>query len=120
MATSPVARFDEVKGRIEAALNERPDRPYCQHRLYREVVAPAIDPGSSDLLMATQLAGRELAKEGRARCEAVSTLSIGVHCEDWVFWSMRSSRTRLDEFGPDYESPAILYRLASHFQCHGL
>lgn len=120
MASSHVVRFDEVKDRIEPTLNERPDRPYCQHRLFREVVLPAIDPGSSDLLKATQLAARELAKDRRARCEAVSTLPIGVHCENWVSWSMRSPRTHLDEFGPDCESPAILYRLASHFQCQGL
>jgi hypothetical protein len=106
--------------RIEAALNARTQRPWCVHRLCDEVVSPIAPPGDSDLLEVTKRAADELYRAGRARSEPVSALTIGVHCQDWVYWSALSPKSTLAEFGPEYESPTILYRLASHFQCHGL
>ncbi|HTT25455.1 MAG TPA: hypothetical protein VMH90_00635 [Thermoplasmata archaeon] len=106
--------------RIEAALNARSERPWCVHRLCDEIVRPIAPVGDVDLLEVTKRAADELSRSGRARLEPVSALTIGVHCEDWVYWSTLSPKASLAEFGPEYESPAILYRLASHFQCHGL
>ncbi|MCI4366352.1 MAG: hypothetical protein L3K08_01225 [Thermoplasmata archaeon] len=106
--------------RIEAALNAKLDRPWCLHRLCDEVVRPIAPEGDANLLEVTKRAADELSRSGRARNEPVSALMIGVHCEDWVYWSAFSKKSKLSEFGPEYESPAILYRLASHFQCHGL
>jgi hypothetical protein len=106
--------------RVQQALDRDPDRPMCIHRLYEEVIAPVHEGALEPMLDVTQRIADEVVARGRARKESVSALSIGVHCEDCMYWSMRSSRTRLEDFGPAYESPAILNRLASHFRCHGL
>jgi hypothetical protein len=106
--------------RVEKALDENPERPMCIHRLYEEVIAPVHEGAREPMLDVTQRIADEVVARGRARKERVSALSIGVHCEDCMYWSIRSTRTRLEDFGPAYESPAILNRLASHFRCHGL
>ena len=72
------------------------------------------------MLALTQNAAEELVREGRVCREYVSTVGIGVHCEDSLYWLPLVGRTCLADFGPEYESPVILQRLASHFQCHGL
>jgi hypothetical protein len=105
---------------IEQALDQDPDLPMCVHRLYEEVIAPVREGAREPLLDVTQRIADEVVSRGRARKEWVSALAIGVHCEDCMYWSIRSDRQRLQEFGPKYESPAILNRLASHLHCHGL
>jgi len=101
-------------------LEEEPVRPWCVHRLYEELVAPASARPRDDMLAVTRDAAEELVREGRAQREFVSATAIGVQCEDSLYWSFDSDRHHLAEFGPEYESPTILRRLASHIQCHGL
>lgn len=109
-----------LRERIEAALAEEPLRPWCVHRLYEELTDSDGQWDREHGLFQTQYAADVLAQEGRVRRESVSAVTIGVHCEDTVYWSIRSECRRLDEFGPDYETPAILHRLGAHFLCHGL
>jgi len=105
---------------IETTLNGSPDRPWCVHRLYEELLQ-AHDPGDRDgLLLATKHAADALVRAGRAAGETVSAVSIGVQCQDSLYWSSLAQRARLEDFGPEYESPTILRRLASHMYCHGL
>jgi hypothetical protein len=109
-----------LKSRIERTLAGTPDRPWCVHRLYEEILT-SEPPGSRDeMLDSTQRAADDLVSEGRAVREFVSAVGIGVRCEDSLYWSPKSSKRTLSDFGPEYESPTILRRLASHFQCHGL
>ena len=103
---------------IESELNADIDRPCCVHRLYESVARAGEN--SEELLSTVQDAADELTRRGRARQEAISAVAIGVHCQDTVYWSIRSPNHALQEFGPEYESPTILRRLASHIQCHGL
>lgn len=72
------------------------------------------------MLRLTRAAADDLATRGTVKREAVSAVAIGVHCEDELYWSALSPRDRLEEFGPEYQSPRVLQRLSSHFQCHGL
>ena len=110
----------ELLDQIEKLLDADIERPWCVHRLFDEILASA-DPSQRDgRLRVTELAADRLAELGRARREFVSAISIGVHCQDSLYWSIRSERTRLEEFGPEYETPTILRRLGSHFRCHGL
>ncbi|MFY9717384.1 MAG: hypothetical protein WAK40_05565 [Thermoplasmata archaeon] len=110
----------QLSSRIESTLNSDPERPWCVHRLYEELVA-AREPGNREVLLeATQRAADALVVNGKAHREFVSAIGIGVHCEDALYWSKRSIKRSLADFGPEYESPTILRRLASHFQCHGL
>ncbi|MCI4337793.1 MAG: hypothetical protein L3J72_00595 [Thermoplasmata archaeon] len=112
---------EEMFKALQGALDANPERPWCVHRLYEEVLVPAGSLGDRDrLLEQTERAANALVAAGRARHEAVSALAIGVHCQDTVYWSTRSPYERLEEFGPEYESPTILRRLASHMRCHGL
>jgi len=114
MTLSPLAT------RIESALDSDLNHPWCVHRLY-ERLGPVVDLSAREtLLETTQRAAEELVRTGRARREYVSAIAIGVHCEDSVFWSVDAKRECLAEFGPEYEAPTILNRMASHFQCHGL
>ncbi|MGA9838935.1 MAG: hypothetical protein WBF81_03405 [Thermoplasmata archaeon] len=106
--------------RIQATLDETPERPWCVHRLYEELLAKGPSPSRDDGLVVTQGAADDLVTAGRAHREFVSAVGIGVHCEDSLYWSRHSEKTSLAEFGPEYESPTVLRRLASHFQCHGL
>jgi hypothetical protein len=110
----------EFKDQIAAALEESPDRPWCVHRLCEHLLGPRAPGGREDTLALTLEAANELVMEGRAQREFVSAIGIGVHCEDSLYWSPTSGRQTLAEFGPEYESPVILQRLASHIQCHGL
>ena len=109
-----------LKLRIEATLEETPERPWCVHRLYEALVASRMPNDREEMLDATRNAAEELVVEGRARREFVSAIGIGVHCEDSLYWSPDSPQNTLADFGPEYESPTVLRRLASHFQCHGL
>ncbi|MGA8710267.1 MAG: hypothetical protein WB786_03435 [Thermoplasmata archaeon] len=106
--------------RIEAALNDDLERPWCVHRLYEEFVSTPGATSREDLLAVTQRAAEELVRVGHARQEYVSATTIGVHCEDTLYWSSRSTRQRLADFGPAYEWPTVVQRLGSHFQCRGL
>jgi hypothetical protein len=106
--------------RIETTLEESPDRPWCVHRLYEETLTVSPTVGREGMLSLTQQAADDLVSAGRAYREFVSAVGIGVHCEDSLYWSHDSEKRTLAEFGPEYESPTILRRLASHFQCHGL
>ena len=110
----------DLKERIEATLDESPDRPWCVHRLYEILVAATRPGGREDMLLLTQKAADDLVFDGRAHREFVSAVGIGVHCEDSLYWSLHSEKQTLADFGPEYESPTVLRRLASHFQCHGL
>ncbi len=112
--------ISELKDQIEARLEETPDRPWCVHRLYENLLASSSPGGREDMLALTLKAADDLVMEGRAHREFVSAIGIGVHCEDSLYWSPSAGRQTLAEFGPEYESPWILQRLASHFQCHGL
>jgi|HubBroStandDraft_1064217.scaffolds.fasta_scaffold16192_2 hypothetical protein len=112
-------KVPDLKNQIEELLDGTPEKPWCVHRLYEVLVAA---PGASrdDLLVVTRDAAEELVVEGRARREFVSAIGIGVHCEDSLYWARASEKRQLSDFGPEYESPVVLRRLASHFQCHGL
>lgn len=109
-----------VAERIQEVLDRNVDQPWCVHRLYEEVVSGFGYEDRGRGLEFTRVAADGLVRSGQARYEGVSAISIGVHCEDALYWSMKSPHTTLDQFGPQYESPTILRRLASHFQCHGL
>ncbi|MCI4345824.1 MAG: hypothetical protein L3K07_03625 [Thermoplasmata archaeon] len=111
---------DYLVQKIQEALDANPGVPWCMHRLYEEIVTPELIGGRDSLLELTERAANRLVKEGKVQYEAVSTLAIGVHCQDSVYWSNRSAKTRLEQFGPEYESPRVLRRLASHMLCHGL
>jgi hypothetical protein len=120
MAAAPMPMTASLAERIESALNGTPEQPWCLHRLYEELL-PSENPGERDgLLLETQHAADSLVRAGRAAGETVSAVSIGVHCQDSVYWSMLSGKSHLEDFGPEYESPTILRRLASHMYCHGL
>lgn len=120
MAQGLTSRRSELADRIQRALDGSPEQPWCVHRLYEEIIAPQGYDDRSVGLDVTRHASELLVETGRAKFEQVSATSIGVHCEDALYWSTHSPRLRLAEFGPQYESPTMLRRLASHFQCHGL
>jgi hypothetical protein len=119
-AMPPIDVPPDLKDRIETVLGTTPNRPWCVHRLYEELVATGSPNAREVMLVATRQAADELVYEGRAQREFVSAIGIGVHCEDSLYWPRTSERHHLSDFGPEYESPTILRRLASHFQCHGL
>jgi hypothetical protein len=119
MQTGPAAAPD-LKDRIERTLEETPYRPWCVHRLYEELIVTGAPDAREHMLEVTQRAAEELVAEGRAQREFVSAIGIGVHCEDSLYWCRESEKLRLADFGPEYESPTVLRRLASHFQCRGL
>jgi hypothetical protein len=119
-SSSADGSLDSLRDRIETALREEPLHPWCVHRLYEELIAPDGFVDREHGLMRTQYAADMLAHEGRVRRETVSAVTIGVQCQDTVYWSTESECGRLEEFGPDYETPRILHRLGAHFQCHGL
>jgi len=122
-ATRTTAEADttaEMRERIETAVNEKPYEPWCVHRLHEELSEPDVITDREHMPMVTQLAADQLAAAGRLEREEVNAITIGVHCQDTLYWSTRAGMTRVEQFGPDYESPAVLRRLGAHFRCHGL
>ncbi len=111
---------EELIARVQAMLDEEPEKPWCVHRIRDQVASDRDEFADEALLFESRRAADLLVATGKARRESVSAVAIGVHCEDSVYWSTRSKFEALEEFGPEYESPAILHRLASHFECHGL
>jgi hypothetical protein len=120
MASAQLPVTAPLSERIERTLNETPDLPWCIHRLYEELLQAHDPRGREDLLLETQHAADSLVRAGRAGGETVSAVSIGVHCQDSMYWSTLAGKQRLEQFGPEYESPTILRRLAAHMYCHGL
>jgi hypothetical protein len=113
------ASLSELASRVDSTLAGDLDHPWCVHRLY-EVLLSAPGASRDEMLLVTQRAAEELVAVGRARREYVSATSIGVHCEDTLYWSSGSDRQKLADFGPAYEWPTVVQRLSSHFQCRGL
>jgi hypothetical protein len=109
-----------LREQIDASVSEEPFRPWCVHRLHEELVDPTSTEDREMGLMRMQLAADQLAAAGRVKREEVNAFTIGVHCQDTLYWSPRAGVERLEEFGPDYQSPTLLRRLGAHFQCHGL
>ena len=101
-------------------LNEPPLRPWCVHRLYETLVARRQQGDRDDLLLVTEQAADQLFHEGAAAREYVSAATIGVHCQDSLYWSISAEKHRLSDFGPEYESPTVMRRLGSHIRCSGL
>ena len=106
--------------RIESTLDADPEQPWCVHRLSEALLGDDGDERRDARIDEAQQAADRAVGLGRARREYVSAISIGVHCEDAVYWSSRSPKRQLAEFGPEYEAPTVLHRLASHVRCHGL
>jgi len=120
MASAPLPVTAALSERIENTLNDSPDLPWCIHRLYEELLPSGAPEERDGLLLETKTAADSLVRAGRAGGETVSAVSIGVHCQDSLYWSTLAGKQRLEQFGPEYESPTILRRLASHMYCHGL
>ncbi|MCI4326708.1 MAG: hypothetical protein L3K16_03610 [Thermoplasmata archaeon] len=118
--SSGPAPIAALRDRIQATLDQEPYRPWCVHGLYEELTDPDGLGDRETLLMRTQLAADELAANGVLYRESISAVTIGVHCQDTLYWTKRAGIAQLEEFGPEYESPAILHRLGAHFLCHGL
>jgi hypothetical protein len=119
MSALPLA-VDGLKERIEANLNDSPERPICVHGLC-ETLQDADPTASREVLVeSVRAAAEDLVQEGHAQHAYVSAIAIGAHCEDEVFWSARSPYQHLEEFGPEFEQLTVARRLASHFECHGL
>ncbi|HEV8050316.1 MAG TPA: hypothetical protein VGP88_06960 [Thermoplasmata archaeon] len=110
----------EIRERVRATLGQEPFRPWCVHGLYEELTDLVGLVDREGMLMRTQLAADELAAGGEIHREAIHAYTIGVECQDTLYWSKQSGIDKLEGFGPDYESPTILRRLGAHFQCHGL
>jgi hypothetical protein len=119
-AMSGVPDEPALRRRIRSTLEEAPYRPWCIHGLHEEFGKGAEGRAREESLNRLERLAEDLVREGVARQESVSAVSIGVRCEDSLFWSSRSPNTRLEEFGPEFESPTILRRLASHVTCRGL
>jgi len=119
-ATVVEVPMPELRERVRATLEQEPFRPWCVHGLYEELADMLGLMDRDAMLMRTQLAADELAADGEFCREAIRAYTIGVECQDTLYWSKRSGNAKLEEFGPDYESPTILRRLGAHFQCHGL
>jgi hypothetical protein len=105
---------------IDSALKGDVDRPWCVHRIYEELFQTPTPGSRDDDLVVTQKAAEELVAIGKARRESISAISIGVHCEDTLYWSALADKKRLADFGPEYEWPTVLQRLGAHIQCRGL
>jgi hypothetical protein len=109
-----------LAAQLDSLMNADLSRPWCVHRLYEGVADRGQAADREVMLVATERAADELVVMGHARKEYVSAVAIGVHCEDCLYWSHDARRDRLADFGPEYEEPTILHRMASHFRCRGL
>ncbi len=113
-------KLSKRAAQIDSALKADVERPWCVHRIYEELFQTPDATSRDDLLVATQRAAEELVVAGSARKESISAFSIGVHCEDTLYWSVETDKRKLADFGPEYEWPTVLQRLGSHIQCRGL
>jgi len=112
--------FADLQTRVEATLNDSPDRPICVHGLFETLQEPEPTGPREEVVELVRRAAENLVRDGQAQHAFVSAIAVGAHCEDEVFWSSRSPFRRLEEFGPEFEQFAVARRLASHFECHGL
>lgn len=112
--------LEELKLQIQTAIRSEPLQPWCVHRLAESILAPDDPDVRTSAVLRTENAANVLTDEGKARRETVSAVTIGVHCQDTLYWSPEATQKALEDFGPEYESPAVLRRLASHMYCHGL
>lgn len=111
---------DPLADQIARLLDEDTARPWCVHRLLEQLYPDLPESQRERELARVYRSADELSLAGRAHRETVSAVSIGIHCDDTLYWSRGAQREHLSEFGPEFESPTILRRLGEHIVCRGL
>ena len=105
------ASSEAMMTQLQAYLDAHNDRPWCVHELYDAVGSKIM---GEDMLVETQHALNHMARSNRIYSSGmVVERSEGV-CDDWFYWSAKSGKRFLDEFGPKYQFPGLTDIIKAH------
>ena len=103
--------MDQLMTKLESYLDAHPDRPWCVHEMFEEVGAK--HPGE-DMLVETQRSLNHLARAKRIASSGMLVERSDGVCDDWFYWSIRSGRRELGEFGAHYRFPELSDLIKAH------
>lgn len=102
---------ETLMNKLQAYLDANPTRPWCVHELFEEVGAK--HPGE-DMLVETQHSLNHLARLGRIGSSGMMVERGQGVCDDWFYWSAKSGKKFLDEFGPKWQFPKLTDLIEAH------
>jgi hypothetical protein len=97
--------------KLRSYLDDHPDRPWCVHEMWEEV---GVKHPGEDMLVETQRALNHLARNGTIGSSGMMVERGEGVCDDWFYWSKRSGKSYLDEFGPPWLFPGLSDLIKSH------
>ncbi len=103
--------MDTLMEKLQAYLDAHADRPWCVHEMWEEV---GVKHPGEDMLVGTQRALNHLARQSKIGTSGMVVERDGGVCDDWYYWSMKSGKKFLDEFGPKYRFPDLSDRIKAH------
>lgn len=105
------ASMESLMDRLQTYLDAHATRPWCVHELWDEVGSKF--PGE-DTLVETQRLLNHLARAGRIASSGEMVERGDGVCDDWFYWSAKSGKRYLDEFGARYQFPGLSDLIRSH------
>jgi hypothetical protein len=107
------ASMSSLMEKLQAYVDSHPNRPWCVHELWDSVGSK--HPGE-DMLVETQRSLNHLARAGRVGTSGMIVERGDGVCDDWFYWSTKSGKKYLDEFGSKWQFPALSELIKSHCQ----
>ncbi len=105
------ASLDSLMDKLQGYLDGHSDRPFCVHEMWEQV---GVKHPGEDMLVETQRALNHLARSGKIGTSGMVVERGGGVCDDWYYWSNRSGKKYLDEFGRAYQFPDLSDRIKAH------
>ena len=105
------ASLSSLMEKLQTYLDDHPDRPWCVHEMWGEV---GVKHPGEDMLVETQRALNHLARTGRIGTSGMMVERGQGVCDDWFYWSTKSGKKFLDEFGPKWQFPRLSELIESH------
>jgi len=105
------AAAETLMAKLQAYLDAHPDRPWCVHEMWDEVGSKY--PGE-DMLVETQHSLNHLARAGRIHTSGMMVERGDGVCDDWFYWSNKTGKKFLDEFGRKWQFPDLSDLIKSH------
>lgn len=105
------ASLDQLMANLQNYLDARPERPFCVHEMFDAVGSHHL---GEDMLVETQRALNHLARIGRIRSSGMMVERSEGVCDDWFYWSAKSGKKFLDEFGPKWQFPKLTDLIEAH------
>jgi hypothetical protein len=105
------ATLVQLTANLQKYLDDHPDRPWCVHEMYDAV---GSHHEGEDMLVETQRALNHMVRNGTIGSSGMMVERSEGVCDDWFYWSAKSTKRHLDEFGPKWQFPELSEKIQQH------